>query len=345
MNLLHGLCKISDQRKRINMHWIKIFILVSMMTCKWGVALASTLTLAGEYIYFQPILDSTFYAIPYSSTNIINGPRLVNQYGFSAGYRIEGLYHFFCDQALFRLRWSTLHASHQESTFNPLLAPANFPSPIPNFIPSFTDVTVVDQLSLDYHSWDIFIGWTICNNAILAGSVCLGLHTIKVANKQTDQFSGFTNTTPTVINALWTTNVHGIGPELGVFGEYFLPKCIKYVPRMNLKGSFQIGGIVLNNKNKDQSQVDVVGLSNSNVNFNFFNDKIQRIVPFWDLRLGIGKECYIGLCAIDLSFGYEILGYYHLLNRTLESSVGGPTFDFYSNLFFHGLFVNVGISY
>jgi len=311
---------------------------------------ASTLSVAGEYLYFKPIING-YYALPHSIVIPVQGTRLAAHYDFSSGYRVEGIYSFFCEQVSARFRWSSLRASHKSSTSGIFVEFVNIPDFAPNT--PFTNVNAQDSLTFDYDACDALVGWRFCERMVRA-ALCLGVHYIKISNEQMDTYSGtllgLGPPRPLTVSVLWSTEARGIGPELALFGEYLLPK-IGCLPRIELLGSLQVGALVVNNEIDNKNSVTVEPLSPASpisirvFAFNFTNDEIQRIIPFWDLRLGLGSNVCLGPVIADISLGYEIVAYYDLLDRVILEGFLGPTFDFYNDLYLHGLFVRLGVSY
>lgn len=297
---------------------------------------ASTLSLAGEYLYFKPILDNTYYGIILPPDNTIQGTRLTNQYEFSSGYRIEGAYSFCSDRFDLRFRGSSLNSSHTDTISAQFIQLVNYP----DLSFSFEKVTARSALTFNYTSYDGLIGWRMGHSS-LTGGLYLGLHYVKVYNEQNDIYTGFSAGTFTTLNGLWATKTQGIGPEVTLLGEYFLPTPC-WLP-LQLVGRLQFGGIVVESGVDNKNQLKT---AQSSIDFDFVNDKVDNVVPFGNFRLGLGSQYSLCVFLIDISLGYEIFAYYKLLNRTLIARASaGPTYDFYSDLYLHGLFLNVGIHY
>jgi hypothetical protein len=301
----------------------------------------ASLSLAAEYIYFKPVINS-FYAIPNSTpegVSPLQGPRLAAEYDFSSGYRLSGAYRFFCDRASVLFRWSSLHTSHDHSVSDLFVEPVN----VTDIVPALTNVTAHDTINFDYNSFDALLGWRIYQNTVLT-SLYLGVHYIKTSNTQNDQYSGFSSLIlPAVYTVTWSTEVQGIGPELAISAQYRLPK-IRCLPGIELLGSMQIGALVIENGKENKISTNFHRLG-TDLPTSISNEEIQKIVPFWDLRLGLGSSTCVGLFTMNLSLGYEILSYYNLFNRTVFLRIGSPTFDFYKDLYLHGLFIRLAVGY
>jgi hypothetical protein len=301
----------------------------------------SAVSFVGEYLYFRPILDDTYYAFPKQNIDVLEGTNLSDQYEFSSGYRVEGRY-FFCDRAILGVRWSSLKSSHQETFVTTFADPVPFPSPFAPVI----NVTITDLIELNYQSADAFMSFPF-QHFCIESALSFGVHYINVFTKQNTDFSGVITPPlrPRINMGQWMTEVSGVGPELALSGGYYLPKIV-FFPNIQLIGSLQIGALIIDSDTKSANAYIVSNAPLAIAAFQFSNEEIQRIVSFFDLRLGIESTFCLSCFSFEMGLGYEALLYRNLLNRTISANaVGGPTFDFYSDLFFHGLFVRLGIAY
>ncbi len=272
----------------------------------------------GEFIYFKPQFDDPFYATTSSSGTLTLGDRHANDFSFEPGFRI-GAYYSLCDCAGdLGIRWTRLHTSTSDSASGIVL--------IKGFNDDFLG-TASANFELDYDAIDFFYRRAIyfeCPFDLVYGA---GLHV---------DFFKFDNTVSTtgqaVISDAGKIKTWGIGPEVFFQGQYRFTNCFSLV--MNAKTALLA-------QHYDVKRVEV--LSGTTI-IDLQDDKIWRLVPFFDIRFGINSQFCVCRFPISVEVGYEFLDYVKAL-YFIDSNGRFPTSPIYRDISFQGPYVNLNISF
>lgn len=305
------------------------------------------ITVEGEWIYFSPTSESTFYVVPTpreSESSNPNGERRANRLDdFYSGYRVAAAYDF-CNRYV-AVTWTSLKATHDDSDTNDFLFPTATPGAITD---SITGNFASQSHRLTYYALDSVIGQTIiCGN-------CFNLdffYGVQYAHLFAKDFYFYDmhekdfNIAP-FIQGTERETFWGVGPEIGL--SFVSPIWCGFALNGQSTTALLIGQP---NTTSNFFNNELKG-GNSNVQ----NTRAYRVVPFLDLRLGVEYDyclntpCF-GNCFPRLDFtlsaGYEALVYFNALSRyrTLAVTQDGLSFDEYRNVAMHGPYISLALTF
>jgi len=220
--------------------------------------------------------------------------------------------------------------------------------PLDRYLPVQTDffipvgavpfTTPSSNRNIDYDALDLLWGYSFfkCSSFLTING---GLHWAKINFDESFRF--VQANLIELATGEFISNMHGIGPELGLIGKWLLPFCWNSWVFLNgrVEGAMLFSRI--------DSMLRINELSGGVVLLqDISNDNRDYVVPHWlaSIGLSIEKLCFMHMSA---EIGYTIIGYHHALDiiGVVDDSVSEHTYDFRDNIYFHGLYVTVGITY
>ncbi len=121
--------------------------------------------LEGEWLYFQPAVDSPYFVIEGTDTaSPPVGPRRANSFNHHSGYRLEGAYTFCNGCNDVRLRWSSLNVKDSKTVSGAFLWPtlASPTGKFPAFLAYSGKASSISRLR--WHAAELLFGqFFFCN--------------------------------------------------------------------------------------------------------------------------------------------------------------------------------------
>jgi hypothetical protein len=302
----------------------------------------NTASLEATYLYMRPISDFPYFASQANPvTNNFTGERFANEFAFSSGYRIEADY-VLCDCVYdIRGEWTHLKTSSTRSLPLGTYIPAQMP-----FAIAFGTIPLTypkSMRSIEYDALDVLWGYSFLKCASFL-TINGGVHWAKI---NLDEQFQFLNTDMTdFARGEFSSHMHGIGPEIGLIGKWQLPFRGNHWCFLN--GRIEAGILVsrVDSNLKTRGPADSV---TTVIDQDVSNDDTSYVVPRWASSIGLSIEKW---CPAHLSaeIGYMVLGYHQALDIIGIMEVVVPdqfvqTFDFRDDIYFHGLYITIGITY
>lgn len=303
---------------------------------------AATFALEGSYLYLMPICNYPYFA---SSVNEVDtrrfaNNRFANEFDFSSGYRIEGDYVLSECQYDLRARWT--HLNTQSNRTLPLgkYEAAQFrltSSTVPNSLPE-------SDRTMNYDACDLVFGYSFFQYDSFL-TINGGIHWAKIDLDENVVFLLPDNSKYAYGN--FSSNMHGVGPELGLVGKWHIP--FSWNTPFFLNGRWE-GALLFSKINSNLNTYNPTEVQNISLTQNISNENRTYIIPHWFSSIGISMEKKFCL-HLSAEIGYMVMGYYHALDliaiTTSRVSNGARTntFDFRDTIYFHGLYVTLGITY
>lgn len=311
--------------------------------------------LQGEFLYFKPTIDQSYYAISSSNNffgeNIFpDGDRFNNNSFFRPAFRIEGAYALCngCNNLDFRFTY--LNADNSDSVsgsflFDTIGYPGNgAQDPEDTFYSGSADF----EEQFRYYAGDATFSRIIFDCCPEYLSILFGLHYVYFKLDEDFDSSG-TRVENEVVIAISnrlnrTCRFWGIGPELGLEYRYLLPNCLCWrTGVLSLIGNTR--GSLLCSHTKAHFQYNTVRTGPIGVNLN--NDPLWRVIPTIDARVGLNYECAFHCLRTNIEIGYELIWYSDCVDTIVGYDVAfaGDSIDVFSNLNMQGPYLAISVSF
>jgi hypothetical protein len=302
-------------------------------------ATAESIVFEATYLYIRPISNYPYFAVQLDNVGRLTGKRFDNQFTFSSGYCLEASYTFCNDNYDTRARWTHLNSHAQKTLPSGLYVPAQVSYNNDTFVVGST--TPVSNRNIEYDALDILGGFTFFRPYSFV-TIHAGVHWAKI--DLNEDFIFFARPQDPFIDRArgeFTSNMHGIGPKLGVMGKWALPPFQKLPLFFNGK----LEGAILFSHIKAGSDATIL-TNGVFINENIDNEGISSFTPHWTASFGISMEKLFWF-RLAAEVGYTITGYCYALDILgyTDRGVFTNTLDLWDEIYFHGLYVTLGITY
>lgn len=299
---------------------------------------------AGEFIYFLPSIDDTYFVIESGAPSTgPSGTRRNNDFGFNPGFRVEGAYTFCSCEREFHVSYLRLR-SHVNKTVTGSNLWATLGSG--TFVDLFADYAgeALSDNDLLYQRVDSFFSQKLLDCCGLDLFLYAGLEYayIRIVEDidyiRTDGIGiGFGN-----VNQ--RSHVWGIGPEFGAEFIYNLC-CINWC----YPGDLSLTGSVTGSLLVSKSRINSTNFTPVSTDINVRDRNTWRVIPSGRCRFGLNYALCLPCFGASIEAGYEINSYVRAVNWQAFPDPTAPTsglcYTAYKNFDAHGLYVNVGFTY
>jgi len=306
--------------------------------------------LRGEYLYFHPLIDQSYFVFEQDAPTtpaLAIGERHNNHGCYTSGFRVEGIFDY-CPNEL-DVRYTRFYHTPRRS-----FEAAGFlvPTKGASFFGNADNTNAKSHLHINFNEVEVlFLKLGFCCPCSI--NFRAGINYTSIIFREELFFTE--PPTPFFTTIKQRTNFWGIGPEFDFNFLYplssIIPCWFDCIP-ICLAGDFR-GGLLVSRSRAKFFEQDNTAVFTTGVSIDARNDPIYRLVPFWDMRFGFAYECNICCFGLNLEIGYEFLSFHRAIQEIFFTNSGtSPTvvtfnnelsFDLYSNLDFHGLYVALGI--
>lgn len=294
-----------------------------------------------EFIYFHPLVEQSSYEVQTPGTGetqirSATGSIYENDLRWQAGYRLGAIYAFCNGTNDVEFRWTQLNTS---STDSHSLSSGAFLLPTQGFPQNDEDQggtiflfqgTGSSQISIDYYAIDGLFTQTFCPMGCFDLQLQAGVHYAHFEYKENILYDNPGGASSVVENKdrFW-----GVGPEFVLNMDYALCNCWCNSFPLYITGNLRTALLVSDSKANFYAQTIGNTVLGANV-----NKALWRIVPMWDLRLGLDWSTCFSCFTFDLEIGYEVLQYVGAVHtiRFYSDNLAGASFNLFSNLGYHG---------
>lgn len=299
---------------------------------EWGIQ--------GEFLYWHPLYDQSFFANKINASNNVIGPRIDNPFDWQPAYRLEGIYAFCNTINDVHLRWTYLDTGEKKTVIGDANVPAYSTVTPPINAVRVGVQTIISNSHLKYYAVDGMLGQLIYDCFPFAMDLQGGIHYAHIDLKQ-DVLS-ITTAGPQPTNK--RDRFWGVGPELALDMHYVFPACCSRWCGGPIALNGNLRGALLVSESKATLFATNPGGTSS---YDVTNDKKWRVTPTWDLRFGLSCDWCFNCFAASFEIGYEVLTYTNAVQSTIftDDSDYVFSFDSYDDLGFHGPYVAVGVSF
>lgn len=307
------------------------------------------ISIAAEWIYFSPTSETRYFALQNAQAAApINGTRQAVCFDdFHSGYRVGAAYSLCQCDAYVSLTWTSLKASRSRSLTDPagVYLSTDAP-PVTVAAGTFATSAVADQ-RFRYYAIDGIVGAKALCNCCISTDLFAGVHYAHFQARGTEHLSTVVTGGATALEL--TNTFWGVGPEVGINTSAPIWCGLALVGNAS-------GGLIVGNP---RSSVKAFGNSTSYI---AANERCWRLVPYFDLRLGLSYDFSLPCCfdCVSCCFprgfrgsfavGYEAISYSHALStiRSIGSSVAtgsAVAIDDHRNVTMHGPYVAASLNF
>lgn len=294
----------------------------------------------GEFLYFLPTVEDTFYALRDPAPFGTNSNKRNNDYDFTPGYRIEASYGF-CGDAELIVRYSNLHSSAYDEIRvqgDDAIRAINT-----NLLEASDFSFASSQLSLRYQNVDALYGMRLWNGCKFNFKIQGGLEYASIKQNETSTYS------LPFYSTVYEEKTWGIGPQLGINFDYQLfnlscrcPGTLSFVSRAS-------SSLLVSETTYKDNEVNIDSFFGDRF-FNVQDDAAWRIVPAWHARFGLNYEACFSCMNASFEIGYEFNQYLRAISRELFMTSAGVTGSMqarsnYNDFGMNGLYVALGLGF
>ncbi len=295
------------------------------------IAFSGTFHLSADLLYMQSSLDQTEFVIDSIQTvSNPSGERLTNEQRYHFGYKVEGSYYFCNSLTEVALKWTHFPNFSEDKTVSGehLYSILNVTNPQLN--DEDGTGTICDNFSIRF--LDAFLRQKIVDGRCFSLSLLGGVQYGYLKLHEAATFPFLLNLRS--IDA--TSRTHGLGPEIGVESRYRFLGCWQFVSDL-------MSGWLIADIDKDFSDNE----GPSTIYANVKNDKYWRLIPTFDLRLGLNYARSLLCRQFDLELGYEIIVAWKAIESIyfVDNGNHGSSFNKERTLSMQGPYAHLGISF
>ena len=286
----------------------------------------------GEYLYFRPSIDDSYYAItsPINSA-FPNGSRKNNDFGFHSGYRVGGAYQFCNCCSELDVVYTNLDITRSKSTRgNFLWATVGRP----DFLSEFEnyDGFASSRLKLFYRRIDVLYAQCLYECCNLRIGVQFGLEAayLRLCERYTYQNVGNLG----IVRQKEKTS--GVGPQVGCTFDYKLFQCGDCNPSVLSFHVCTSGSLLAaDTKSRESNVLNTVSF------LAVRNRTSYRVIPAFHTRVGLNYDLCFSNSKASIEVGYEFNTYIRALSRTVfpDDVAESMSFNRFDNIDFQGLYV------
>ena len=329
--------------------------------------------LKGEWIYFYPAIEDTYFVLqglsttagtPPITTNYPQGETYNNLFNYTSGYRVEGIYAFCTGTNDIRFRWTQLCKTSSNKTVtgtstNPLFATALPPALAVFFEAGSTDSsysgTASSHLSTNYYAAEGLIGQVFYDCYPFMFEAEAGVHYAHIKYREFLDYSD-NATPPDEATLLFTDTMNGIGPELILDSDFALYSSECYCPG-TLYFTTSLRGALLASRSSANflSEGQLSSAPTLTTYYDVTDGKGWRVVPWGDIRLGLNYTSNFDCFAVSIEAGYEAGTYIKAVSKkrfvsatTVFPSAGGSvgtSFNEFQDFTYHGPYVSAEVMF
>lgn len=312
-----------------------------------GVEKSGGWALQGEFLYFSPSFDDTYYVLVGSeddgSDNLMpSGRRMNNPIGFEPGFRIEGIYNFCNSSIDLRARWTHIYATSRETLNNLDSPPQLWPIAI---IPSQPNVSepfsgrASSRIGVMYQKGEILFDeevWRFCLGSLYFRE---GVEWSYIRYHEVINYAEASGPQEKI---QFHAHTKGIGPQIGIIATLEPARFFCWHPRF-LSYSLMTTGtlIAANSKSKifSTNALDVLS--------KITQQSFWRLVPEWVIRGAVNQSVCLGCVDARLEVGYELTTYFRGTSKLIftDSESPGLSQNQYSDFYVHGFFLSLGFHF
>lgn len=296
----------------------------------------------GEWLYFTPSYDETYYVIVGSQEDgaghlVPSGRRMNNPIGYNSGFRLDGTCGF-CQCVDFKVRWTHLYATSGQSVANNQLWPIEIIPSQPNVSQPYAG-QASSHIGVMYQKGECLFderAWCFCLGAL---SFREGIEWSYIRYHEVVNY--IESAGPQEQRRLHA-HTKGVGPQLGILAVlepsnvfHWHPQCLSYC--LTTTGTL----IAANAKSK-------VSVTNTaSVRTKVTQQSFWRIVPEWVVRFGIQYAQEFRCCRPSLECGYELTTYVRGISKLLFTDGANPgvSHNQYSDFYVHGFFLGLHVDF
>ncbi len=297
-------------------------------------------TVTGEYLYFRPSVDDTYFVLDADATSTFpTGTRENNDPTFRSGYRVGGSYSFAENDSQVKFFYSHLGFSQAKTIAGDFLwatvGRADFASAFENYAG-----TASSDLEYLYQRYDAVLCQQVYNNCGL--NIGLGFGVEAAEMKLNEDFTFVAAQSTGIIEQ--RSKSWGFGPQFGVelgYDLYAGDEC-SCLPG-NLEFNFLTSGSILAAHTKTSAFNSVAGAAILDVS----DHRTWRIIPALHTRLGFDYDMNFSCADLTIGIGYEFTSYFRGLARTSypDDVADGLSVTNYYNFDMQGLYVNANVRF
>lgn len=310
--------------------------------------------LRGEFLYFKPTIEQSYYAITSTPGSFLggnffpNGKRYNNSPDFRPGVRLEGIYDLCQGSESLDFRLTYFNTTHSDSVSgNALFDVMGFPgngAQVPE--DSIYNGTAKLNDHFRYYAADATFNRFAFKCAPENLNILLGLHYAYIKREGKFTSAGTFNDSGIkfVDNHLKTTSTYwGVGPQIGIDYHYNF-NCSSYCPGTVTLFANARGALLCS---RTEAKFHYNNLKTGPFSIDLKNDPLWRVSPTVDAKIGVSYHFACHCWDATLTLGYEFI----LYNDSVDTIVGvdvafaGSTVDVFSNLSLQGPFLALGISF
>ena len=174
----------------------------------------------GEWIYFYPAIDDSYFVLQ-GTDGLPVGEKSNNNFNYTSGYRVEGIYAFCNCLNDVRVRWTQLcKTSHEKTVIGTATAPLFSVALPPSLVPAEYAGSAFSEVSTDFYSVEALIGQVFYDCAPFLFEAEAGVHYGHV--KYSEFLAYVDNATPPDEAFLTFSDTMNHGPELILDSDYAL---------------------------------------------------------------------------------------------------------------------------
>ncbi len=291
---------------------------------------AGEFTIEGEALYVHPLVDETYFVRAGNlATN--EASRIANDLTWRPAYRLA-LFYSFCNSTV-EIRGTYLDVKHTKHLSTSVAS--DFLSPTQGIPTPFFFTSATASSAIETRFWEVEALFGQCLNG------CWGIHYgLEFADISFRERISFARTVSFASTTLFNKDhFWGVGPELALDLNY----CLWSLP-LYLTGNFRTALLA------SQSRSSFDQTLNGSPYFNANNDKIWRLVPLIDLRLGLASEWNCFCVTTHLEVGYEFYHIHQAIHKVAYHDVHDSvdfsgSEDLYGNFSFHGPYLLLGLRF
>lgn len=295
-------------------------------------------SIEGEWIYFSPTSETSYYAVSTTTEGIdVSDEKVGAQLDdYHSGIRVSAS-HYFCNCSNFiSATWAHLQAENESEVSGNISSLFFSPNQVLSGDYSNNGPFAKDHKKFNYSALEVIFGQSFLDNCRVRVTAFGGIHYTHLRSE--DTFSIIVNPiglpTNGIVNGKIQNNFWGIGPELGVTLAGNLG--CRFSLKGTATGAFLIG--------KPQARFSANGHPEGGETLTNFTSNVQRdwrTVPYGNIRLGGSYEFRVYCFQGSIEVGYEALSYF----AGLANAANDINFYSYRNVTMHGPYVDLAFTF
>lgn len=293
----------------------------------------------GEYLYWQPSVDDTYFVIDSPvTTTFPNGKKRNNDFNFHSGYRVGGAF-LFCDcEREVQITYTNLNFTQNKEIAGDFLwatvGRADLVSSFENYAG-----TADSGLKFTYQNVDAFYAQQLYDCCGLDFGVQIGLEAVELKLHETYAYTSDASTA--LIHQHCKTNA--IGPKIGFAIGYEIYKG----DSCGCPGTLSLNVLTSGSLLAADTKTTVDNVLGGETILDVSDKKSWRVVPALHARAGLNYDMEFSCVDASLEIGYEFTSFLRGLSRQSypDDVADGLTFNNYYNFDMQGLYVSGSVTF